>query len=155
MTRKDKKPAERTLRSLLEAWAKSHQDLSIQPMVHGSDPLGGRYPAAGLDISFSLGVAFPPAIPDLVDASQRPAVRALVAQLDDSLVAMLMAAGYANLRPYWDDDGEHFAFAHYFPPGFGFDVGSLARAYGVAHRRVGSIEELKKELDDIRAGAHN
>ena len=119
MTRKDKKPAERTLSSLLDAWALKDHGCTISPMVHGSEPLGSKYPAAGFDISFSLSVGFPPAIPDLVDARQVDAVRALVATLDASLHDALLTAGYSHLRPYWDQDGEHFSFAHYFPPGFG------------------------------------
>ena len=115
MTRKDKKPAERSLQSILDAWSSSVPNVSIQPMVHGSEPIGQKYPTSGFSFSFSLSVGFPPTIPDLIEAQQHQAVRALTGALDTALESTLLAAGYTNLRPYWDEDGTHFSFARHFP----------------------------------------
>ena len=115
MTRKDKKPTERSLKSILDAWSLSMPNVSIHPMVHGSEPIGQKYPTSGFSLSFSLSVGFPPSIPDFIEAQQKDTVRALAAELDTALKSTLQGAGYTNLRPYWDEDGTHFSFAHYFP----------------------------------------
>ena len=116
VTRRDKKGALKALQAVLDIWRPRAHNFTVTAMVHGSDPLGGSYPAPGFVLSFSLSISFPSHIPDAVIYDPIPALRPLVSSLDGELAQALAAFGYTDLAPYWNQDGNGFSLAHHFLP---------------------------------------
>lgn len=101
----------------------------------GTSPLGGHYPAPGLQVLFGLSLSFPPGVDDTIGADVRDALDAYVATVDQRAARALQRVGceqYSAEHP-WNRSPFHspetYVLASPFPPIFDDEQSERDKAF--------------------------